>query len=59
MSRFLLEAAIALFVVLFVMAFKYRSTRAREILILLRNALWIYIAVVVVLAIGQVALQLT
>ena len=54
MRGFLLEAVIALLVVLFVMAFKYRSARAREILVMLRNAIWIYIAVVLVLAVVQV-----
>ncbi len=54
MKGFLLEAIIALFVVLFVMAFKYRSTRAREALVMLRNAMWIYIGVIVVLAVVQV-----
>lgn len=54
MKGFLLEAIIALFVVLFVMAFKYRSVRAREVLVMLRNAVWIYIGVVLVLAVVQV-----
>jgi len=54
MKGFLLEAVIALFVVVFVMAFKYRSARAREVLVMLRNAMWIYIGVVVVLAIIEV-----
>lgn len=53
MRGFLLEAIIALFVVLFVMAFKYRSARAREILVMLRNAMWVYIALVLVLAVVQ------
>ncbi len=53
MRGFLLEAIIALFVVLFVMAFKYRSARAREILVMLRNAMWVYIALVLVPALVQ------
>lgn len=59
MTRFLLEAIIALFLVLFVMAVKFRSTRARDILILLRNAMWVYIALIMVLAVVQVGLQFT
>jgi len=57
MKAFLLEALIAAFVVLCVMAVKYRSTRAREVLRMLRNAAWIYIALIVVLAIVQVTIE--
>lgn len=57
MKAFLLEALIAAFGVLCVMAFKYRSTRARELLVMLRNAAWIYIALIVVLAIAQVTIE--
>jgi hypothetical protein len=54
---FLLECFIAAVIVLVVMAVKYRSTRARELLRLARNAAWIYIAVVIVMAVVQVTLQ--
>lgn len=57
MKPFLIEAVIAGFVVLVVLAVKYRSTRARETLKMLRNAAWIYIAVIVVLAVWQVAIE--
>jgi uncharacterized membrane protein SirB2 len=57
MKLFLIEALIAAFVVLCIMAVKYRSPRARETLRLARNAAWIYIAVIVVLAVVQVTVQ--
>jgi hypothetical protein len=57
MKLFLLEALIAAFAVLCILAVKYRSRRARETLLMLRNAAWIYIAAIVVLAVIQVAVQ--
>ncbi len=50
MKTFLLESAIAFFAVLAVMALVFRSRRATEMLRFARNVLWVYVAVVVVLA---------
>jgi len=54
MRRFLFEAALAFFVVLAVVAVVFRSGWARDMLRFGRNLAWVYIVVVVLLAIVRV-----
>jgi hypothetical protein len=51
MKWFLIEAAIAFFVLLAVMALVFRSRWASDMLRLTRNLLWVYVALIVVLAV--------
>ncbi len=51
---FLLWAVLLFAAGLAVMAFAFRSRQARELLVLLRNAAWVYIALLFVLFVVQV-----
>ncbi len=50
MKAFLVEASLGFFVLLVVMALVFRSVWARDMLRFLRNVLWAYVVMVVVLA---------